>query len=102
MENVVYDEQGQILSGSFTDYCMPRADDVPSMVVHSRPTKTALNEMGAKGVGKSGCAGSLGSVMNAVIDALSTVGVTEMDMPATPEKVWRAIREARQAVTSAS
>ena len=57
--------------------------------------------MGAKGVGKSGCAGSLSSVMNAIIDALSTVGITEMDMPVTPEKVWRAIRDARQARKSA-
>lgn len=95
-ERIVYDEDGQVLSGSFTDYCMPRADDVPTLDVRNRCTETDLNPMGAKGVGESGCAGSLPSVMNAVVDALSTVGVTHIDMPATPELVWRTIREARQ------
>ncbi|WP_417209792.1 xanthine dehydrogenase family protein molybdopterin-binding subunit [Antarctobacter sp.] len=96
MERVIYDDEGQLLSGSFTDYCMPRADDVPFFDIRNRSTQTALNGIGAKGVGESGCAGSLGSVMNAVIDALSTVGVTHIDMPATPETVWRAIQDARK------
>jgi aerobic carbon-monoxide dehydrogenase large subunit len=65
-------------------------------VLH-RPQPTETNPLGVKGVGESGCAGSLTSVMNAVVDALSQVGVHHIDMPATPEKVWRAIREARRA-----
>lgn len=96
LENTVYDDEGQLLSGSFTDYCMPRADDVPyfDILHHGVPTKS--NPLGVKGVGESGCAGSHTSVMNAVVDALSAVGVTHIDMPATPEKVWRAIRDARR------
>ncbi|GAB5377290.1 MAG: xanthine dehydrogenase family protein molybdopterin-binding subunit [Acuticoccus sp.] len=97
MERVVYDEEGQLLSGSFTDYAMPRADDAPMFEVHHRPTRTASNPLGAKGVGESGCAGSITSVMNALVDALAPVGVRHIDMPATPETLWRAIREARAA-----
>lgn len=96
LENVVYDEDGQLLSGSFTDYCMPRADDVPMFLVkhHNKPTDS--NPLGVKGVGESGIAGSHTSVMSAVIDALSPLGITTFDMPATPEKLWRAIRDARK------
>lgn len=97
MERVVYDEDGQLLTGSFTDYCMPRADDAPFFEVQNRPQPTASNPLGVKGVGEAGCAGSITSAMNAVIDALSMVGVTHINMPATPEKVWRAIQEAKAA-----
>ena len=96
-ERVVYDDSGQLLSGSFTDYCLPRADDLPPLDVFERATATTLNEMGVKGVGESGCAGSLTCVMNAVVDALSPLGIAHIDMPATPERLWRAIREARRA-----
>ena len=95
MERVVFDDQGQMLTGSFTDYCLPRADDLPMFEVRHRPTATQLNAMGVKGVGESGCAGSLTCVMNAVVDALSMVGVCHVDMPATPEVLWRTIRDAR-------
>jgi|TARA_R110002126_G_scaffold86592_1_gene208988 carbon-monoxide dehydrogenase large subunit len=91
MERVVYDEEGQMLSGSLTDYCLPRADDLPDFDIGNRPVITALNPVGAKGVGESGCAGSLTSVMNAVADALAQAGAGPVDMPATPEKVWRAL-----------
>ena len=98
MERVVYDEDGQLLSGSFTDYCMPRADDAPSFSVGHHPAPTASNPLGVKGVGEAGCAGSLTSVMNAVVDALSQRGVRHIDMPATPDKVWRALQGAQRKV----
>ena len=88
MEHVVYSEDGQLLTGSFTDYALPRASDVPffAMGYHSVPAKTNL--LGAKGCGEAGCAGSLPSVMNAIVDAL---GGKHIDMPCTPEKVWAAL-----------
>jgi aerobic carbon-monoxide dehydrogenase large subunit len=90
-ERTVYDSQGQPITGSYMDYALPRASDAPSFSVenHSVPCKTNL--LGVKGCGEAGCAGALPSVMNAVIDALSEVGVKHIDMPVTPEKVWRAL-----------
>ena len=87
-EHVVYSEEGQPLTGSFTDYALPRAADTPffAMGYHSVPAKT--NVLGAKGCGEAGCAGSLPSVMNAIVDAL---GGKAIDMPATPERVWEAL-----------
>ena len=87
-ERVVYSEDGQPLTGSFTDYALPRAEDTPffTMGYHSVPAKT--NVLGAKGCGEAGCAGSLPSVMNAIVDAL---GGKAIDMPATPERVWEAL-----------
>jgi carbon-monoxide dehydrogenase large subunit len=94
-ERTVYDEDGQLLTGSFMDYAMPRADDAPFFVheFHSVPATT--NPLGAKGCGEAGCAGALPSVMNALVDALSELGIRHIDMPATPERVWRAIHDAR-------
>jgi aerobic carbon-monoxide dehydrogenase large subunit len=94
-ERTVYDEQGQPVTGSYMDYALPRASDAPSFSVenHSVPCKTNL--LGVKGCGEAGCAGALPSVMNAVVDALSEVGITHIDMPVTPEKVWRALNGAR-------
>src|SRR5471032_1912689 len=94
MERTVYDEQGQPVAGSFMDYALPRASDAPDMSVqnHSVPCKTNL--LGVKGCGEAGCAGALPSVMNAVVDALSELGVTHIDMPVTPEKVWRILNGA--------
>lgn len=88
MEQVVYSEDGQLLTGSFTDYALPRASDVPSFAMgyHAVPARTNL--LGAKGCGEAGCAGSLPSVMNAIVDAL---GGKHIDMPCTPEKVWAAL-----------
>jgi carbon-monoxide dehydrogenase large subunit len=94
-ERVVYDDDGQLLTGSYMDYAMPRADDAPSFVHASHPVPCTSNPLGAKGCGEAGCAGALPSVMNAVVDALREFGISHIDMPATPEKVWRAIQEAR-------
>jgi len=87
-EHVVYSEEGQPLTGSFTDYALPRAADAPPFRIdyHSVPAKT--NVLGAKGCGEAGCAGSLPSVMNAIVDAL---GGKHINMPATPERVWEAL-----------
>jgi carbon-monoxide dehydrogenase large subunit len=95
MEHARYDEQGQPITGSFMDYAMPRATDAPGFSIenHSVPCKT--NRLGVKGCGEAGCAGALPSVMNAVVDALSEVGITHIDMPVTPEKVWRVLNEKR-------
>ena len=96
VERTVYDENGQLLTGSFMDYAMPRADDVPDLVCgFDETTPTALNVLGAKGAGESGTHGAVPAVVNAVIDALGELGIREIDMPITREKVWRAIRAAR-------
>jgi len=93
LENVVYDrETGQLLSGSFLDYAMPRANDVPSFGTEfDQSLPTRFNKLGAKGVGESGTHGATPAVVNAVIDALREHGVSHLDMPLTSEKVWRAI-----------
>jgi carbon-monoxide dehydrogenase large subunit len=93
-ERTVYDADGQLLTGSYMDYAMPRADDAPLFVhdFHSVPATT--NPLGAKGCGEAGCAGALPSVMNALVDALAEFGIRHIDMPATPERVWRAIQSA--------
>jgi carbon-monoxide dehydrogenase large subunit len=95
MEQSVYDETGQLLTGSFMDYAMPRADLVPELATgFDESVPSALNPLGAKGVGEAGCHGAMPAVVNAVLDALAGRGVTELDMPLTPEKVWRALRRA--------
>jgi carbon-monoxide dehydrogenase large subunit len=95
MENVVYDQDGQPITGSFMDYAMPRASDVPSFVTEHHPVPATTNPLGVKGCGEAGCAGALVAVPNAIIDALSEFGIRHLDMPVTAEKVWRAIRAAR-------
>ena len=96
MERVVYDrESGQMLSGSFMDYAMPRAADMPFMKVESNPCPTLLNPLGAKGAGEAGTVGALPAVVNAVLDALAPLGVRQIEMPTTPDRVWAAIRAAR-------
>ncbi|HYG90006.1 MAG TPA: xanthine dehydrogenase family protein molybdopterin-binding subunit [Azospirillum sp.] len=100
-ENCVYDENGQLLTGSYMDYCMPRADDVPSFQVsYHEDSPCTHNPLGVKGCGEAGTIGASAAVMNAVIDALSEHGVTHLDMPATPERVWRAINQARPAMAA--
>ena len=95
MEKVAYDrESGQLLSASFMDYAMPRADDMCSVSIQSNPSPTASNPLGAKGAGEAGCVGALPVVMIAILNALAPLGVRELEMPASPERVWRAIREA--------
>jgi carbon-monoxide dehydrogenase large subunit len=96
-EDLVYDpDTGQLLSGSFMDYAMPRADDVPFFEVDSHEVPTAVNPLGAKGVGEAGTVGALPALVNAVNDALAPLGIRHLDMPMTPERIWRAIREAKQ------
>jgi carbon-monoxide dehydrogenase large subunit len=96
MEQVVYDHQsGQNLTGSFMDYCMPRADTMPNMEITSNPVPTQRNPLGAKGAGEAGTVGALPAVVNAVVDALAPIGVKGLDMPTTSERIWQAIRDAR-------
>jgi carbon-monoxide dehydrogenase large subunit len=95
MEQVSYDENGQPITGSFMDYAMPRAGDIPMMATDDHPTPATTNPLGTKGCGEAGCAGSLSTVVNAVIDALSDYGIKHLDMPLTSERVWRAIQDAK-------
>jgi carbon-monoxide dehydrogenase large subunit len=97
MERVVYDENGQFLTGSFMDYALPRASDALYFQIDSHPVPAKTNPLGAKGCGEAGCAGSLPAVMNAIVDALSEYGIRHFNMPATPHRVWQAIQEARAA-----
>ena len=99
-ERVVYDAEGQLLTGSFVDYGMPRAADIPDIVAVSHPVPTRTNPLGTKGCGEAGCAGALVSVTNAIADALSEFGIVHVDMPITPERVWRSIENARLLTTA--
>jgi carbon-monoxide dehydrogenase large subunit len=102
-EDLVYDaETGQLLAGSFMDYAMPRAEDVPLFEVDSHEVPTRVNPLGAKGVGEAGTVGALPALANAVHDALAPLGVRHLDMPFTPARVWRAIRDARAERTTRS
>merc|ERR1711991_235099 len=97
LENAHYDETGQLITASYMDYCMPRADDLPNFKVDYTVTACTHNDLGVKGCGEAGAIASPPALINAVIDALSPLGVTDMSMPASPEKVWRAINEADKA-----
>jgi carbon-monoxide dehydrogenase large subunit len=95
-ETMIYDRgSGQLITGSFMDYCMPRADDLPMIAVGSHEVPAKTNPLGIKGAGEAGTVGALPAVMNAVNDALRSLGIRHFDMPATPERLWRAIREAK-------
>ena len=95
MEQIVYDrDSGQLLSGSFMDYAMPRADNFGDIEIASNEIPTKRNPLGVKGAGEAGTVGAMPAMMNAIMNALSDVGVTSLDMPATPDRVWRAIRDA--------
>ncbi|WP_159715765.1 xanthine dehydrogenase family protein molybdopterin-binding subunit [Geminicoccus flavidas] len=96
-EQVVYDDTAQLISGSFMDYTMPRADNLPSFDTDTYEVLCKNNEMGVKGCGEAGSVGACGAVMNALLDALAPLGVDRVDMPATPEKVWQYIQGARVA-----
>jgi carbon-monoxide dehydrogenase large subunit len=93
MERIVYDEQGQLLTGSLMDYAVPRASDVPTVELASLATPSPTNPLGAKGVGEAGCIGIPAAIVNAIVDALAPFGVRHLDMPLTSEKIWRAMRE---------
>ena len=93
-EQTVYDEQGQLLTGEFMDYPMPRAEDIPEYMLGSTVTPSPSNPLGIKGVGEAGTIGATPAIANAVMDALYPLGVRHLDLPLTPEKIWRAIHAA--------
>ena len=93
MEKTVYDESGQLLTGEFMDYAIPRATDIPDFVLGSTETPSPSNPLGVKGVGEAGTIGATPAIANAVIDALSPFGIRHLDLPFTPERVWRAIQD---------
>jgi carbon-monoxide dehydrogenase large subunit len=97
MEEVVYDEDGTPRTTNFADYPVISSAELPTFELVSMATPTWVNELGAKGVGESGTIGSIPSVYNAVIDAVSHLGVRHLEMPCTPEKVWAAIKAAQRA-----
>ncbi len=99
-ERCVYDSDAQLVSGSLMDYCLPRADDLPMVGFAMSPTRCATNPLGVKGCGEAGAIGAPPAVINAVLDALAPLGVTAIDMPATPERVWAAIQAARPAAAA--
>jgi carbon-monoxide dehydrogenase large subunit len=94
-EGAVYDENGQLLSGSMMDYALPKASFLPTFELGSTETPSPTNPMGVKGVGETGTIASSPAVVNAVMDALSAFGIKHLDMPLTPEKVWRAMQSAK-------
>ena len=94
MEDIKFDTEGQILTGSFMDYAMPRATDMSGFHVDSNPVPTKTNPLGVKGAGEAGNVGALPAIGNALIDALSPLGIRDLEMPATPERLWRAIQQA--------
>lgn len=98
MEDIRYDEDGQLLSGSFMDYAMPRASDLPSIICKSNEVLTSTNPVGAKGAGEAGTVGALAAVISAISDALAPLGIEHVDMPATPERIWRTIQRAKSQV----
>jgi carbon-monoxide dehydrogenase large subunit len=102
-EDCVYDqESGQLLSGSFMDYCMPRADNLPVMTVETHVTACTHNPLGVKGCGEVGTIASPATVINAVVDALAHLGVTHVDMPASPNRIWHVIQSAGAATRGAA
>ncbi|NYZ12189.1 xanthine dehydrogenase family protein molybdopterin-binding subunit [Azospirillum sp. RWY-5-1] len=102
LENCVYDDEtGQLVTGSYMDYCMPRADDVPSFTVQYHEDQPCThNPLGVKGCGEAGTIGASAAVINAVVDALAEYGVTHIDMPATPQKIWQIVRQATPAMAA--
>ena len=96
LERVVYDADGQLLTGSLADYALPRADDMPDIRLDRSCTPSLFNTLGAKGVGEAGTIGAPPAIVNAVLDALASFGVEEIDLPMTPERVWKAIRAAEE------
>ena len=97
MEEIVYSEDGQLMTGTFMDYALPKAHHMPWMELDRTVTPAPGNPLGAKGVGEAGTIGSLPAFVNAVVDALSPLGVEHIDIPMTSQKVWKAIQERSQA-----
>jgi carbon-monoxide dehydrogenase large subunit len=99
MEDIRFSEEGQNLTASFMDYAMPRATDISAVDVKSNPVPTRTNPLGVKGAGEAGCVGAMPAVANALVDALSPLGIRHIEMPATPERLWRAMQDATPART---
>jgi carbon-monoxide dehydrogenase large subunit len=96
LEGCVYDkETGQLVTGSYMDYAMPRADDLPSFVLSTNTTLCTHNPLGVKGCGEAGAIGAPAAITNALVDALKPLGIRHLDMPATPERLWRVIQQHR-------
>jgi len=96
LEDVVYDrDSGQLVTGSLLDYGIPRADDLPAIATDFSPVASLSNPLGVKGVGEGGTVAATPTVMNAILDAVAPLGVIDVPMPATYERVWRALRAAR-------
>ena len=93
VENTVYDSDGQLLTGSYMDYCMPRADDMCSFEFSTRNVPCVTNPLGVKGCGEAGNGASMPAVMNAILDALSVKGITELSAPASPHRIWQALQQ---------
>jgi carbon-monoxide dehydrogenase large subunit len=91
-EQTIYDENGQLLTGEFMDYALPRATDIPDYILGHTVTPSPVNPLGIKGVGEAGTIGATPAIANAVLDALAPLGITHLDLPMTPERVWQAIR----------
>jgi aerobic carbon-monoxide dehydrogenase large subunit len=94
-ENVVYDEAGQLVTASFMDYAMPRASDMPAFTVGFNEEPCLTNPLGVKGAGEGGCVAAPPAVINAVLDALKPLGIRHIEMPATPEQIWQALKNAK-------
>jgi aerobic carbon-monoxide dehydrogenase large subunit len=94
MEAIVYDRDGQLLTGTLMDYAIPRAEDVPSVIIEKTETRSPRNPLGAKGVGEAGCIGIPPALVNAAVDALGPFGITHLDMPLTPARLWEALHRA--------
>ena len=94
LEAIVYDDDGQLVTGTLMDYAIPRADEVPPVIIEKTCTPSPRNPLGAKGVGEAGCIGIPPAVVNAVVDALTPFGITHLDMPLTPARLWSALRSA--------
>jgi carbon-monoxide dehydrogenase large subunit len=96
MEDIRFEaDSGQLLTASFLDYAMPRADNFSAIEVKSNPVPTATNPLGVKGAGEAGCVGALPAVASALADALSPLGIRHVEMPATPQSLWRLISAAK-------
>jgi carbon-monoxide dehydrogenase large subunit len=100
-EDIRFDESGQLLTGSFMDYAMPRAERFSRIAVKSNPVPTKTNPLGVKGAGEAGNVGALPAIANAIVDALSPLGIRDVPMPATPERIWRAIQTAKGKASAA-
>ncbi len=95
-EEIVWDENGQVLTSSFMDYNMPRADDLPFFEIEANGAPTSRNPLGVKGAGEAGTVGAVACLTGAVLDALAPLGITDLPMPATPQRLWRAINDAKE------